>query len=138
MLLCYIVLPTLTPHNNRDQNTSSQCTVSSSSSRLARVDFLGALLLGTGLLALLLPIEIGGQKVAWTHPLIFALLAVGAVLLLLFAVVEVYVAKEPIFPLRLLRNRNVVLCYFVSCFQGAAQLSVSLWIRSEALWIFMA
>ncbi|KAK7755663.1 hypothetical protein SLS62_002274 [Diatrype stigma] len=120
MLLCYIVLPPLTANNSRDKNASS----SSSRSRLARVDFLGALLLGTGLLALLLPIEIGGQKVAWTHPLIFALLAVGAVLLLLFAVVEVYVAREPIFPLRLLRNRNVVLCYLVSCFQGAAQLSM--------------
>lgn len=121
MLLCYIVLPPLTSTAttaNHEEDTEMK------GSRLARVDFLGAFLLGAGVLALLLPIEIGGQKVAWTHPLIYVSFAIGAILLILFVLTESYVAREPIFPLRLLRNRDLVLCYLINCFQGAAQLSV--------------
>ncbi|EMR69783.1 putative multidrug resistance protein [Eutypa lata UCREL1] len=121
MLLCYIVLPPLTSTPttaNHEEGTELK------DSRLARVDFLGAFLLGAGVLALLLPIEIGGQKVAWTHPLIYVSFAIGTVLLILFVLTESYVAREPIFPLRLLRNRDLVLCYLINCFQGAAQLSM--------------
>lgn len=89
--------------------------------KLARVDLLGATFLSTGILAFLLPIEIGGNKIPWSHPTIFALFA-GAILLLgLFCVTEARWAREPIFPLRLLRNRNLVLIYVMILFQSAAQ-----------------
>ena len=120
MLLCYIVLPPLTSTATANHEEGTELK----DSRLARVDFLGAFLLGAGVLALLLPIEIGGHKVAWTHPLIYVSFAIGTVLLILFVLTESYVAREPIFPLRLLRNRDLVLCYLINCFQGAAQLSV--------------
>lgn len=95
-------------------------------SRLARIDGLGALLLGGGILALMLPVEIGGQKVPWCHPLIVSLLAAGGLLLFLFVLVESRWAKEPIFPLRLFHERNVSMSFFIMGAQSGAQLGVSL------------
>lgn len=117
-LLCLALLP----------NTSSPTTKAEDSAtfkqRLARIDGPGALLLGVGILALLLPLEIGGQKVPWTHPLLFILLAVGVILIVAFFYFESYWAKEPIFPPRLLRQENVALSYLIMAAQSAAQLGV--------------
>jgi hypothetical protein len=43
-----------------------------------------------------------------------------------FCFVEKYRAKEPIFPLNLLMQRDVVACYAILALQGGAQLTVSL------------
>lgn len=117
MVLCGIVLPKLTTGQNRDDADAKK-------SRLARIDFLGAAFLGSGLLALLLPLKIGGQQVPWTSPVVAALFASGAVLLGLFMVTEIRWAKEPIFPLRLLKNREVVISYLTMACQTAAQVGV--------------
>ncbi|KAI1415865.1 MFS general substrate transporter [Hypoxylon sp. FL1857] len=117
MLICGMVLPNLT--TGQDQND-----VGSMKSRLARIDFLGATFLGSGLLAILLPLRIAGQKVPWTSPIVPSLFVLGAVLLVLFVITEMRWAKEPIFPLRLLRNREVVFSYFIMVCQTAAQLGM--------------
>ncbi|KAI6093636.1 MFS general substrate transporter [Hypoxylon rubiginosum] len=117
MVLCGIVLPKLTTGQNRDDADAKK-------SRLARIDFLGAAFLGSGLLALLLPLKIGGQQVPWTSPVVAALFASGAVLLGLFMVTEIRWAKEPIFPLRLLKNREVVISYLTMACQTAAQVGM--------------
>ncbi|GKT45490.1 vacuolar membrane-associated protein iml1 [Colletotrichum spaethianum] len=93
-------------------------------SALARIDFLGAALLALFILTFLLPIEIGGTKVPWTHPLIFVLFGAAAVLGGLFAATEEWWAEEPIFPLELLKHRDIVLTYIVSGAQIAAQLGL--------------
>jgi hypothetical protein len=93
-------------------------------SSLARIDFVGAFLLALTILAFLLPLQIGGVKVPWTHPIIFILLASGVVLGALFAATEERWAKEPIFPLSLLRQRDIVLTYILSSAQTGAQLGL--------------
>lgn len=89
------------------------------------VDYAGALTLVGSILSLLLaPVLIENQGLAWTSPLVLALLGASAVLLVLFILVERR-ATEPIIPLRLLRNRNIVamalLMFTVMCgMMGAA------------------
>ncbi|REE78668.1 MFS transporter [Paenibacillus taihuensis] len=72
------------------------------------IDYAGALTLMGSILSLLLaPVLIENKGLAWTSPLVLALLGASAALLVLFILVERR-AKEPIIPLRLLRNRNIV------------------------------
>lgn len=117
MVLCALVLPNLTTRQG-------QVDVGSVRGKLARIDFLGAIFLGSGLLFILLPLRIAGQKVPWTSPVVPSLFATGAALLALFIVTETSWAKEPIFPLRLLRNRDVVFSYLIMACQTAAQVGV--------------
>ncbi|KAI1382018.1 MFS general substrate transporter [Hypoxylon crocopeplum] len=116
MVICAMVLPNLTRQNQRGPDDAK--------SRLARIDFLGATFLGSGLLAVLLPLRIGGQKVPWISPIVLSLFAIGAVLLALFVITEMRWAKEPIFPLRLLKNREVVFSYLIMVCQTAAQVGM--------------
>ena len=115
MVICGLLLPS-TSHGTQE---------SSIGSRLARIDALGALLLGATVLSLMMPLEIGGQKIPWSHPIIFALFAAGIVLAVAFVLVESRWAKEPIFPLRLLRNAQVTKSYLMVAAQAGAQLAVS-------------
>ncbi|KAI1086070.1 MFS general substrate transporter [Rostrohypoxylon terebratum] len=117
MVLCALVLPNLTTRQG-------QVDAGSIRGKLARIDFLGAILLGSGLLSVLLPLRIAGQKVPWTDPIVPSLFATGAALLTLFIVTEMRWAKEPIFPLRLLRNRDVVFSYLIMACQTAAQVGM--------------
>ncbi|KAH7363260.1 major facilitator superfamily transporter [Plectosphaerella cucumerina] len=117
ILLCLIYLPKHT------ENAKTQFDEPKGSS-LARIDFLGAALLALTILAFLVPIEIGGTKVPWTHPVIFVLLGTAIVFAGLFAATEEWWAEEPIFPLDLLRHRDIVLGYVVSSAQAAAQLGL--------------
>ncbi|KAI0898165.1 MFS general substrate transporter [Annulohypoxylon nitens] len=117
MVLCALVLPNLTTRQG-------QVDVGSVRGKLARIDFLGAIFLGSGLLSVLLPLRIAGQKVPWTSPIVPSLFATGAALLALFIVTETRWAKEPIFPLRLLRNRDVVFSYLIMACQTAAQVGM--------------
>lgn len=93
-------------------------------SSIARIDILGSSLLAMLIFTLLLPIEVGGSKIPWSHPLIFLSLGTSAVLVILFTFVETRWAREPIFPLGLLRHRDVVSSYAVMGLQGAAQLAL--------------
>ncbi|KAF2143974.1 uncharacterized protein K452DRAFT_223371, partial [Aplosporella prunicola CBS 121167] len=91
-------------------------------SKLSRVDFLGSALLAITILAFMLPLEIGGQSVPWNHPFIWALLGVFVLCAVLLVLVEEYWAKEPVFPIGLMRNGDVVACYLVTMLQLAGQM----------------
>lgn len=115
MVLCWVLLPDSATDVRNEAEVGN---------RLARIDGLGAFLLGSGILALMLPLEIGGQKVPWNHPLVFSLVGAGALLIFLFVRVEAGWAKEPIFPLRLFDQRNVTMSFFIIAAQSGAQLGV--------------
>jgi hypothetical protein len=93
-------------------------------SKLARIDFAGAFLLAATILFFLLPLEITGEKIPWTHPFVLGLFASSITMGVLFVVVETHWAKEPIFPLNLLRSRHVVIPDILVFLQLAAQLGV--------------
>ncbi|KAI5927578.1 major facilitator superfamily domain-containing protein [Camillea tinctor] len=118
MILCWAVLP------NISQNRDIENEVEPPAKKLARIDFLGALFLGTGLLALLLPLKLAGQNVSWLHPMILILFGSGISLLILFIITEAQWAREPIFPLRLLREKDVIITYLITTLQISAQVGM--------------
>ncbi|KAH8655148.1 major facilitator superfamily domain-containing protein [Tricladium varicosporioides] len=89
--------------------------------KLKRVDFLGAFLLSISIVCGMLVLNMGGQQVAWTSPKILSLMGTSIVTGNLFLIVEGFWAKEPIFPLRLLLNRDVITSYINLAFQTGAQ-----------------
>ncbi|KAI9049351.1 hypothetical protein LZ554_007195 [Drepanopeziza brunnea f. sp. 'monogermtubi'] len=79
----------------------------SDESKLSRVDFLGSSTLLLTLVLLLLGLNSGGNVFPWTHPLVLACFPLSGVALLAFIYVELYIASEPVIPIRLLLNRTV-------------------------------
>lgn len=94
-------------------------------SKLRRIDFLGAILLSASIVCGLLVLDLGGQRMPWTDPLILALLGASVVTGNLFLLVEGCWAKEPIFPLQLISNWDIVTSYMNLGFQTGAQMAVS-------------
>src|SRR5271155_3383694 len=68
------------------------------------IDYLGTLLLAGGLAGIVLATSLGGTSYAWGSPTVVGLAVGGAILLVVFALVERR-APEPVLPPRLFRNR---------------------------------
>src|SRR4051812_23985820 len=75
--------------------------------RRPRIDYAGAGVLTVGLTLVILGVLEGGQSWAWNSPQSVAVLGGGAVLLVLFVLIERR-AADPVVPLRLLRRRLLV------------------------------
>src|SRR4051794_13783833 len=82
---------------------------SSTLRRSHAIDYLGTILLGTGLSALILMTTLGGNSYDWASPQIVGMGVVGVLAIVAFAFAEQR-AKEPILPLALFRNRVFVVC----------------------------
>ena len=78
-----------------------------------RIDILGVLLLLTASVLLVFALEEAGTRYSWSSPVIISIIVLAGASWLLFIFWEHYAGKselvqEPIFPLRLLKNRMVV------------------------------
>ncbi|KIV99663.1 uncharacterized protein PV09_08718 [Verruconis gallopava] len=93
-------------------------------SRLRRIDFLGSSLLAASVTTFMLVLELTGRKVSWNDTLIISLITASATTGLLFLFTEIFWAVEPIFPLHLLRNKDVVITYLLFGLQISAQFSL--------------
>jgi EmrB/QacA subfamily drug resistance transporter len=74
--------------------------------RKPRVDYAGAATLVAFLAPLLMALSLGGHELAWTSPLLLALVALSVAMLLAFVGIERRV-PEPILPLAVVRSRGV-------------------------------
>ncbi|MER7702955.1 MDR family MFS transporter [Kitasatospora sp. NPDC097605] len=83
----------------------------------ARIDYLGALLLTTGITSLTLITTWGGQEYAWGSKQILGLTALAAATLIGFCYVEQWV-QEPMLPLSLFRNLNFTLVSIIGFVVG--------------------
>ncbi|KUI57106.1 Vacuolar membrane amino acid uptake transporter fnx2 [Cytospora mali] len=120
IILCWATLP-----NTKAKRPGKEPEViESKRSKLSQVDFLGSALLVGFLILILLPMEIGGRKVAWSDPCIPILFGSGAVCLILFVVAEKYWAVNPLLPLSLFCNRHTVAAFFIIALQLSAQLGM--------------
>ena len=90
-------------------------------SKFSRIDFLGATFMTLSILGLLLPFEVGGDRVAWSDRVITILFAAATIFGILFLAVEGWVAKEPIIPLPVLRCEGVMLSSLIMMCQAGAQ-----------------
>ncbi|KAF2008123.1 MFS general substrate transporter [Amniculicola lignicola CBS 123094] len=118
ILTIILVGITLPAHTERIEPGEVQ---KSGRSKLARIDWFGALLMTLSILAFLIPLEIGGDKIPWNHPYIFTLLSAGVVLGGLFIATEAYIAKEPILPVELMKHQDVVASFVAMAAQMGAQ-----------------
>lgn len=89
-----------------------------------RVDYLGAALLTVGAGALILGLLEGGQAWAWSSPASIGIFVGGAVLLVLFGLVERR-AANPILPLWVFTRRVVIASSLVSVLIGAILLGLT-------------
>lgn len=74
--------------------------------KIKRIDFLGALSMVSAVTLLLLGLSLGGNQYEWSHPIVYGSIIGGSVLLVIFVLIEKYVAREPLLPLRVLFNRT--------------------------------
>ncbi|RPA96842.1 MFS general substrate transporter [Choiromyces venosus 120613-1] len=88
----------------------------SDEARHRRIDYLGSATLMCSLVTLLLALNTGGNTLPWTHPLVLTCLPLSVVLMGVFFMVELWYAKEPVIPVRLLGNRTVLAVCFTNWF----------------------
>ncbi|KAG7742867.1 hypothetical protein KL923_000482 [Ogataea haglerorum] len=82
---------------------------------LLKLDYLGSvLILGAFALISFSLTQVDATKRRWHTPYIYSLLLVGILLLGVFVLVELYVARDPIMPMQLWKNNNFVLCMAVA------------------------
>ena len=93
-------------------------------SKLAKVDFLGTGLLGSSIVAMTLLLDQGGKSFPWRSWWTALLGGGGVSFLITFVLVEAYVAREPIFDLRILCRTNVTPAYMIGALQITAQLGM--------------
>lgn len=90
------------------------------SSKIKRVDFLGAISLVVTLVLLLLGLNAGGNQVPWTHPLVLTSLSLSVVSLGVFVYIEARIASEPVIPVHLLLDRTVLSACLTNWFSTMA------------------
>lgn len=88
--------------------------------REVHIDYLGAFLLVGGVSTFLVWVSLGGQQFAWGSGLSLGLVALSAVLVAAAVLVEMYVAREPVIPMRLFRERTLTLATLASVLIGVA------------------
>ncbi|KAL9017323.1 MAG: hypothetical protein Q9185_005321 [Variospora sp. 1 TL-2023] len=90
-----------------------------------RVDVLGSLVLVSAIVLLLVGLNSGGNTVRWSHPLVLTSLPLSFILFAAFAYVELYMALEPIIPVKLLLHQTVLAACLTSWFFSMAQLALT-------------
>ncbi|KAK7205584.1 MFS multidrug transporter [Myxozyma melibiosi] len=82
-------------------------SASETADKLSRIDFAGSITLVLCLVLYLVGMSIGGNFVAWASWPVFFTFFFGTVCLAAFIYIELYVAREPVIPLELLKDRSV-------------------------------
>ncbi|KAJ3190823.1 hypothetical protein HK101_008335 [Irineochytrium annulatum] len=88
--------------------------------KLARIDFLGALLLTAAVCCLITPLQLGGTTWAWSAPQTIVLFVLSVILFVALFFVETRVAKEPIIPPAMFVNSSVTAFLVIAVALGAA------------------
>ncbi|MFL4906147.1 MDR family MFS transporter [Streptomyces sp. MMS24-I2-30] len=92
-----------------------------------RIDYLGALLLTVGIVAIVLVTTWGGTEYAWTSARIMELTALGVVSLVAFVFWQTR-AAEPVLPLHIFRSRNFTLMSIIGFITGFVMFGATLFL----------
>ncbi|KAL1859157.1 hypothetical protein Plec18170_002272 [Paecilomyces lecythidis] len=120
-ILVAIKLRIETPHHDNQAEADAN---SSSQSKLRRIDFLGIISLTISISAGILLLDLGGQKFPWLSLYTLVLSLSAVIFFIAFIFIEAYVAREPVFSLRIIRQPNVAASYIVMGLQIMAQVSM--------------
>ncbi|MGH3346305.1 MAG: MDR family MFS transporter [Nocardioides sp.] len=88
--------------------------------REVSIDYLGATLLVGGVSLLLVWVSLAGTQFAWGSPTSLALVVAGLAVLAAAMYVEMRMAREPVIPMRLFRDRTTTLATVASVLIGLA------------------
>ncbi len=88
--------------------------------RETHIDYLGATLIMGGVSLLLVWVSLAGNQFAWTSATSYGLIVAGLVVIAGAVWVEIAVAREPIIPMRLFRDRTTSLATAASVLIGVA------------------
>ncbi|RAL16313.1 efflux pump antibiotic resistance protein [Aspergillus homomorphus CBS 101889] len=91
---------------------------------IRRVDFIGTFFLAVGVITTTLILDQAGKAFAWASLTTAFLATLSMSAFISFVVIELYVAPEPIFDLRILRRTNVTLSYLIGSLQITAQVGM--------------
>lgn len=93
------------------------------------VDWLGSLSILALTLMLLLGLNFGGNAFAWDSPQVICLVVFGSLMSLVFVFCEKRLAKYPLMPIHVFRERSNIACFVVKFCQGMVRpLSLSLFL----------
>ena len=92
---------------------------------LQAIDWLGVLLIVAGVVMFLLGLESGGVTRPWDSAYTLCLIIFGIVTVALFFVVEWKIAKYPVIPLRLFKNRTRCFCLLTAFSHGMVFIAAS-------------
>jgi len=84
-----------------------------------KIDVGGAVLIVATIVPALLGLSWGGNQYEWSDPLVMGSLALGGIMLVVFAIYETRIS-EPILPLAVFKNRIVGIALFVTLLTGFA------------------
>lgn len=90
-----------------------------------RIDFLGAVVLVTAIVILLVGLNAGGNTVPWFHSLVLVTLPLSAAFFLVFVYVQANYAVEPIIPVKLLLDQTVMAACLTNWFFTMSQISLT-------------
>lgn len=91
--------------------------------KLQRVDFVGAFFLCYTIFAACFVLDIGGQRIPWTSPVLIGIASSGCISAILF-VISARLVNEPIFPLRLITHYDVATHYLIVLLQVMVQMAL--------------
>ncbi|KAI9359914.1 major facilitator superfamily domain-containing protein [Zopfochytrium polystomum] len=116
LLILYLVVPS--------ETTEGKLLGPGTLSKLKRVDLLGAFVVFVAILCFLTPLQLGGSSWAWSSPQTIVLLVLAPFATALFVLVEAKVAKEPMAPPAMFKDRNVAALLVLSSSAGAVYYGV--------------
>ncbi|TBU53297.1 iron permease [Dichomitus squalens] len=96
--------------------------------KLARVDWIGNLIIIVGTTLALLALTWGGIRFPWSSSHVLAPLIIGVVFILAFFVFESLVPREPTTPLDILHSRTALSGYLATFFHGIVTMSTMFYI----------
>lgn len=124
LALVWWKLPSEFEHDVARENSTVKTTGHPTLSKLRRIDFPGAFLIAISMVALLLALNFASKRLQLFDPLVVSLILLWISSSLLFLLVEARYASEPIIPLRLLLERDVLTAYLVIGFLMAGSMSM--------------
>ncbi|KAF7596853.1 hypothetical protein BBP40_012453 [Aspergillus hancockii] len=95
---------------------------------LKAIDWLGSLSILGFTLMVLMGLSFGGATFAWNSPQVVCLIVIGSLLSVVFLYGEKHVAKYPLMPLRILKNRSNMAVSLVTLFHGAVFIACEYWL----------
>ena len=114
-----LVLPASAPPNKREGTFPEM---------VRRSDPLGNMLLAPGVICVLLAVQWGGTKFPWSDERVIALLVIGPLLLMAFAVVQCWVGEDGTVPPRIISQRSILSSIVVTLGLGAPLIIVSFYL----------